>query len=65
MIVRQQQQHIPYSDARGWWEDANRHRLKEETEGWGFKVSEGLGVKVSEKDNASIFQCKTGHSRKD
>ena len=52
VIVRQQQQQQqrnPYPDARGWREEANRHRLKEETEGWRVKVREGLGMKVKDE----------------
>ena len=46
---QQQQQRNPYPDARGWREEANRHRLKEETEGWRVKVREGLGMKVKDE----------------
>ena len=51
VIVRQQQQQHrnPYPDARGWREEANRHRVKEESGGWGMEVRQGLGVKVKDE----------------
>ena len=47
VIVRQQRN--PYPDAREWREEANRHRVKEESDEWGGKVRFGLGMKVKDE----------------